>query len=72
MEFYVVYFNPSDFPGLYVVRRQVAQRDGKVHKDAEPAGKSNSLAQVRCSIPNGKLRFMPDPNDDPCIVEVWF
>lgn len=71
VEVYVVYFNPSDYPGLYVVRRQVAMR-GHVVKDAQPAGVSNSLAQVRCSIPNGLTRFPPDPNDDPVILEVWF
>ena len=70
MELYVVYFNPSDYPGMYVVRRQVAGR-GTVTPDRRPLGVSTTLDQVRCSLPPGLTLIPRHPDDDPCIVEVW-
>ena len=71
MEVYVVYYNPSDYPGLYVVRRQVAGR-GTITVDAKPLGVSATLKEVRSFIPSHAEQFPRDPNDDSTIVEVWF
>ena len=66
---YVVYFNPSDFPGRYVMR-------GFVNVDGE--AKANAIAisgetieKVRAHIPKGLYRMERMPGDDPAIVEVW-
>ena len=69
LDLYVVYRNPSDFPGQYVVRRQVAG-PGVIFKDARPLAVGN-LAAVRAALPTGLVRLERDPNDDPCIFEVW-
>ncbi len=69
LELYVVYRNPSDFPGQYVVRRQTAG-PGVILKDARPLA-IGDLTQVRAALPTGLVRLERDPNDDPCIFEVW-
>lgn len=69
LDLYVVYRNPSDFPGQYVVRRQVAG-PGVIFKDARTLAVGN-LAAVRAALPVGLVRLDRDPNDDPCIFEVW-
>ena len=71
MEVYVVYYDPSDYPGLYVVRRQVAGR-GTVTTDREPLTVAKTLKEARQCIPAGLERFQPSPDDDPVIVETWF
>ncbi len=71
MEVFVVYHNPRDYPGLYVVRRQVAGR-GTITIDIQPLGVSATLEGIRSFIPPHVKRFPRDPNDDPVIVEVWF
>ena len=62
---FVVYFNPQDFPGKYVVRRHVGTRP-----DAEPLIVCDSLHQARSAIP-ADTRLDRSPDDDPVIVEVW-
>ena len=66
---FVVYFNPQDFPGKYVVRRHVVGR-GTVTIDAEPLIVCDSLHQARSAIP-ADTRLDRNPDDDPVIVEVW-
>lgn len=74
MDQWVIYFNPTGYPGLYVARRW--------HIDTEPAGRirpttdvytDTTLEGVRAKVPHLELfyplaRFL---EDDPSIVEVW-
>jgi phosphohistidine phosphatase SixA len=67
---FVVYFNPSDFLGLYVVREGVVQDDGSTL--FSPLARSGqTLDEVRQHIPHDMTRLERHPNDDPVIVETW-
>ena len=69
MDLYVVYFNPSDFPNQHVARRQTAGR-GTVAIAADPLV-VGTYEQVLAALPDGLTRLERDPNDDPCILEIW-
>lgn len=70
LTFWVVYFNPSDYPGKYVVRVQVLLK-GELLSD--PACQvADTLDGARALIPHG-LHCQPrQPNDFPVVVETWF
>ena len=70
MDLYVIFFNPSDFPGKYVARRQSVGPGGKITKDPRPF-MVGTLELVRAALPPELTRLNRDPNDDPCIFEVW-
>lgn len=70
MDLYVVYHDPSDFRDQYVVRRQTAG-PGVVTAAPEPLAVGPDLDQVRAALPAGLTRLERDPDDDPCILEIW-
>lgn len=72
LDIWVITFNPSDFPGMYVLRRQemvpgiegpVIDRDALVSKTIEPLRHRMRL--------QGLHNLGRDPNDDAVIVECW-
>jgi hypothetical protein len=72
---WVVYFNPSDFPGLFVVRPWDI-----VKGSPEPVARRaehwvcGSLEEARALILRGDpglVCLARDPSDPPPIVEVW-
>jgi hypothetical protein len=67
---WVIYRHPSDYPGLFVLRRQWAGPGGITH-DPAPAKVGPTLASVRAAVPPGLVRFLREPSDDPVIVESW-
>jgi hypothetical protein len=74
LSMYVVYFNPSDFPGKYVIRRHwVDKGPPRIRHDQEPAAVEDTLQGVRKKVPNIEyyVRLERDPEDDPSIVEIW-
>jgi hypothetical protein len=66
---HIVYFNPSDCPGKYVIRKVLID-DGKFHME-KAAIILDSYAQVREFIPDGLVRMSRHQDDDPVIVETW-
>ena len=62
---YVIYQNPSDFPGKFVLRRWVG-----LNPDQKPAV-CMTLAEARRAVPPNKYRLPRFDNDDPVIVETW-
>jgi len=68
MDIYTVYFNPSDYPGKYVVR--VTTIVGARGIVGDP-GVFDSLENARECIPQSLMRMDRLPEDDPVIVEVW-
>lgn len=65
----MIYFNPKDNPGKYVVRCWKITREGpaattelSVHERLEGA---------REAVPAGLVCLTRSPTDDPVIVEVW-
>ena len=70
LHIFVVYNSPSDFPGQYVVRRWIV--GPAIVPDEKVWWLSPSLEECQLSIPEDAVRFDRDPDDDSCIVEVWF
>jgi hypothetical protein len=70
MWFYVVYRNPSDYPGLYVVRRHWVHSGGPI-AEAAPLIVTQSLDSARAVIPADLYNIGRYPEDDPAILEVW-
>lgn len=72
---HVIYENPSDFPGKWVLRRWaiVSADDGEVKIEAGLPIVADSLEGARLGLPiDGSLHRVPrQPGDDPVIVEVW-
>ena len=63
---FVIYNNPSDFPGKYVCRLYDAAQAIKF------ATVSNTLEDARKTIPPGEyLRIPAEKWDDPVIAEIW-
>ena len=67
---YVVYRDPSDFPGKYVVRRSTIGHLGEL-KDAEPLIVCKTLREARSTIPRCLFCITRSIEDDPVIVETW-
>jgi hypothetical protein len=70
MEQFVIYFNPTDYPGQYVVRRWEISTEG-LRPDPEPRAVVSSLAAARAAVPPGFVGFGRFPGDEPQVVEVW-
>jgi hypothetical protein len=66
---FVVYDHPKDWPDFYVVRKFETSRTPMftseilMHRELEPL--QDHLARM------GLVKLMPDPTDDPVILEIW-
>lgn len=67
---WVIYNNPADFPGKFVVRCHSAG-PGFVIADSTPLAIVNTLDEARAAVPPGKTNIHRMSADDPCIAEVW-
>jgi hypothetical protein len=69
LQMWVVYNNPSDYPGKWVVRLYLVGRGGA----SVPAGAvvADTLEGVRAAIPPGLQRLERHSADDPVVYEVW-
>lgn len=65
---YVIYKNPKDMPGKYVVRRWEIQRDGPIPAEAVTC---ENLEEARSCIPSDLIKMSRHEQDDPAIYEVW-
>lgn len=69
---YVVYNNPSDFPGQHVIRRWRIPVTGDPIPDEAPIVVHPSYAFAVAQLPPGLARIPRDVDlDDPSIVETW-
>lgn len=66
---FVIYNNPKDHPGSYVVRRWALTNPPTPDRDC---WLFPSLEDARRIIPASAVLFPRHPDDDPCIVEVWW
>jgi len=71
METYTVYFNPTDYPGRYVVRRFWLGIAPEPVADQDWFFVGDSLVAVRERVPPHCIRFNRYPDDEPQIVEWW-
>lgn len=67
---YVIYENPSDFPGKFVVRKHTIIGNHTC-VDLEPTTVCDTLDQARAQIPIGHVNLHRYQEDDPVIKEVW-
>lgn len=67
---WIITFNPSDFPGKYVVRRHEV-RAGKSYGPTLEFNVADTLDEVRGFVPGWAIRFDRQLEDDPVIVESW-
>lgn len=70
MDLYTVYYNSTDYPNRYVVRRFTIRAQGWT-ADWTPLAVADTLEDVRQAIPPGLHCLPRDPHDEPQIVEVW-
>lgn len=70
LDIWTVYWNPSDYPGVYVVRRCTVGAAGVTMHDNPTV--ALTLDKARAAVPAHLLRLPRSPADDPVIVEVWF
>ena len=68
---WVIYEDPSDFPGKFVVRRRMVLADGAEKVARDPDAVVDDLESARAAVPDGLMVFPRDPTDDPVIVETW-
>ncbi|HTE38019.1 MAG TPA: hypothetical protein VK630_15875 [Reyranella sp.] len=66
---WVIYDNPSDQPGKFVLRRQYASAVGTGCDVV--ALVFDTLAQAREALPPGLVNIGRMQGDDPVITEVW-
>ena len=70
--YWVIYNNPSDFPGNFVVRRHFRVVGFKtMYAEEEPVIVTDSIDQARSAIPDTCSNKGRHDEDDPHIVEVW-
>jgi len=78
--FWVIFENPADFPGQFVVRRNVLLVGNANVSDSQPTGYAiedkpwlvvESLSQARALIPDDCYNLGRQNGDEPQIVEVW-
>lgn len=65
MPLIAVYEHPADYPDKYVARAW------DVNKPTHLVALADTLEEIRETIPKEMRCIGRQPNDDPCIVEVW-
>jgi len=72
METFTIYFNPTDYPFKWVVRRFTIDKSNiDPIPDTEPLIVCDLFEDARSVIPNGLICFNRNENDEPQIVETW-
>jgi hypothetical protein len=72
IEMFVVYANPKDYPGKFVVRRGHVGGE-RILWNVEPTAVTDGLEEARAAVPNREARgrFPRADSDDPVIVETY-
>lgn len=70
MDIFVVYSNPKDAPGRFVVRKWYV-RAGETLPGPITANAPTLERAVSLGVPPGLVRLPRNVNDDPVIVETW-
>lgn len=71
MPLFVVYENPEDFPGKYVVRLWQINRSIKKTLPTPYCVVKDTVEEARKAIPHNLYRFGRDSCDDPVVIETW-
>lgn len=70
LKMFVIYQNPRDYPGKYVVRAWDIG-SATISPEMEPRHVSDSIEGARDSLPPGLMKLDRAPFDDEVIVETW-
>lgn len=65
LDLWIIYFNPSDFPDKYVVRKWILDKPTDIMFTAD------TLDEIRKFVPEGLVNIGRQQYDDPVIVETW-
>lgn len=69
---WTIFFNPSDAPGRFVVRRFDVVQDQPEPVPTQHASVHPTLTAARDAVPpQAGVCFTRSPGDDPTIVETW-
>lgn len=72
MDLYVIYENPLDFPGQFMVRRwEVQPGNPQPVPDLEAVTVCHTLMEAREAIPPGRVQIPRSREDNAAIVETW-
>jgi hypothetical protein len=71
LRMFTIYESPLDYPGKFVVRGGTVASSGDYLHDTAVRAVVDSIDAARAWVPDGLYCLPRDPNDDPCIVEVW-
>lgn len=71
MPMYVIYDHPRDYPGHFVVRPHLIQKEGKPSAPSRNGYLFDNLYSARKFIPRGMVRIRRSPSDDRVIVESY-
>jgi hypothetical protein len=67
---WVIYYDPKDYPGKWVVRRfDISSAEGIVPQTE--ASVCDSLTEARAAVPLGASWLDRSPGDEPQIKEMW-
>lgn len=69
LSMWTVYYNPTDAPGLFVVRRFNITKAGA--EASRVSFSALTLRDARSYIPPGLHNLGREPGDEPQIVETW-
>ena len=69
-EQFCIYWNPKDYPGMFVTRRYSLDADNIPVPDLD-CTLATTLDEARKDVPKGFVRLGRDERDDASIVEVW-
>ena len=69
---YTIYKNPTDYPGLFVVREFIVSRaNAKPYVMPRPLAVTKHLELARAAVPMGAVCLGRNESDEPQIVESW-
>lgn len=69
MRSYAIYFNPTDFPGKFVLRGHTSHPGSSVPDN--DCMLADGLDEIRSVVPTGFVNTGRMEDDDAKIVEVW-
>lgn len=71
LDIWVIYQNTTDFPGMFVLRKQTARSDKTIEIDSQAMVCEKIEPLQNMMIDRGLVKLMRHPDDDPAIVETW-
>lgn len=71
MDIWTIYYNPRDYPGLYVARKFINDRLTNTYQPTQDIFTADTLDKIRNKIPPYLTCITRYPEDERQIVESW-